>query len=230
MRWDAPGPYEVFFSTRAGGVSDGAYDSLNLGLVTDDEPSRVDENRRRLLAAAGADEDALAWNYQQHGTVVRQAAPGHAEADGLWTDVRGRPMLVIAADCLPLALARTDGERPALALVHAGWRGLLGGIAAGAAAALGGGPLAAVVGPAIGPCCYEVGDDVAGPYRDRFGAAVAPGRRLDLWAAAEHALRDAGCVRVDRFDLCTSCRSDLFFSHRRDRGVTGRQGAIGYVA
>ena len=96
--------------------------------------------------------------------------------------------------------------------------------------ALGGGSLAAAVGPAIGPCCYEVGEEVAAPYRERFGDDVVRNGHLDLWTSAERALRAAGVERVDRFDRCTACEPETFFSHRRDAGNTGRQGVIAYVA
>jgi copper oxidase (laccase) domain-containing protein len=92
-----------------------------------------------------------------------------------------------------------------------------------------GGRLAAAIGPGIGPCCYEVGEDVAKPFRKRFGAGVAHDGRLDLWSAAEQALRAAGVSEIHRTDLCTFCNPDLFFSHRRDAGVTGRQGMIARV-
>jgi copper oxidase (laccase) domain-containing protein len=138
--------------------------------------------------------------------------------------------LVFTADCLPVALARTGGERPAIAVLHVGWRGLLAGIVQNAASALGSERLAASIGPGIGPCCYEVGDDVARPFRERFGAGIVHGRRLDLWSAAERALRAAGAAAVSRVDLCTACNPDLFFSHRRDGARTGRQGLVAYVA
>ena len=117
-----------------------------------------------------------------------------------------------------------------MAVLHAGWRGLLGGIAEAGVAALGGGPVAAAVGPGIGPCCYEVGDEVAAPFRERFGDGVVAGRSLDLQEAAERALREAGCVSVERVGLCTSCEEGLFFSHRRDSGRTGRQGIVAALA
>jgi copper oxidase (laccase) domain-containing protein len=139
-------------------------------------------------------------------------------------------MLLLTADCLPIAIVRADRRPPALAILHAGWRGLLAGIAAAGVSALGGGFLRAVIGPAIGPCCYEVGDDVAMPFREAFGGDVVRDGRLDLWTSAERALRAAGVETVDRFDLCTFCHPDRFFSHRRDRGRTGRQGVIAYVA
>jgi len=91
---------------------------------------------------------------------------------------------------------------------------------------LGGGKLTAAIGPGIGPCCYEVGEEVRGPFRAAFGDDVVTDGRLDLWSAAEQALRAAGCDEVERTDLCTYCHPELFFSHRRDRGRTGRQGVI----
>jgi hypothetical protein len=117
-----------------------------------------------------------------------------------------------------------------VAILHAGWRGLLAGIAAAGVRALGGKDVVAAVGPGIGPCCYEVGEEVATPFVEAFGADVVRGQNLDLWTSAERALRAAGCARVDRFDVCTSCEPHRFFSHRRDAGRTGRQGVIACVA
>lgn len=227
FRWSAPG-CSVAFTTRIGGVSDGAFTSLNLGLTTGDDPARVEENRRRACAEIGAEPEALAMNRQEHAATIRRARAGRRgdPGDGLWSDEPGVPMLKVTADCVPVAVAR-DG-RPALALLHAGWRGLLEGVIAAGVDAIGGGARAAV-GPAIGPCCYEVGPDVAEPFARRFGASVVLGRSADLWAATERALREAGVATVERFDLCTSCHPGLFFSHRRDGGVTGRQGVIGHV-
>jgi YfiH family protein len=230
IRWDAPGPYAVAFSTRRGGVSEAPFDTLNLGRLTEDDPGRVAENRRRLCAELGTDADLLRYGRQVHGATVHRAGLQGRPGDGLWTDTRGEPLLVFTADCLPVALVRADGGRPpALAALHVGWRGLLAGIAQAGASALGGGPLAAVIGPGIGPCCYEVGEEVAAPFRERFGGDVAANWRLDLWTATERAFRAAGVADVHRTDLCTSCNPDLFFSHRRDAGRTGRQGLIGYV-
>ncbi len=234
IRWaEAPSPYEVVFSTREGGVSGGPFSSLNLGRATADEPDRVEENRRRLCAEVGAEPDALAMNYQHHSADVLRAHPGSRgeRGDGLWTDDRGLPVLALTADCLPIALARDPGSRrlPALAVLHAGWRGLLAGIVQAGVEALGGGQVSAVVGPGIGPCCYEVGDEVADPFRRAFGPGVVRDGKLDLWSAAETALRDAGCARVDRIDLCTACTPERFFSHRRDDGITGRQGVLGVI-
>ena len=92
------------------------------------------------------------------------------------------------------------------------------------------GSYAAAVGPAIGPCCYEVGKEVATPYRDRFGASILRGRNLNLWDAAERSLRAAGVRHVERTDLCTACNPTLFFSHRRDGKPRGVQGVLARVA
>jgi polyphenol oxidase len=213
-------------------VSDGPYASLNLGRKSGDDVERVDENRRIACAAAGADVERLALNLQVHSSRVNRAVAGArgTPGDGLWTDEPGLPVLVMTADCFPVALVRTEGE-PAVAVLHAGWKGVLEGVVAAGVRALGeGGTLAAAIGPGIGPCCYEVGEEVSEPFRDRFGDDVLWGRYLDLRTSAERALRAAGVERVDHIDHCTACEPETFFSHRRDRGATGRQGAIAYVA
>jgi YfiH family protein len=240
IEWDAPGPYRVAFSTREGGVSEGAYSSLNLGIRTDDDPARVVENRRRLCEAVDADPDAATMAWQRHGATVTRArsrgivTPGtvYDHCDGLWSDEPGRAMLLITADCVPVAVARRAGPGvpPALAVLHVGWRGLLAGVVGEGVRALGAGELAGALGPAIGPCCYEVGEEVAAPFREAFGDDVVHERRLDLWTCVERALRAAGCSHVDRVGSCTSCNGDRFFSHRRDGARTGRQGVIAYVA
>ena len=230
IRWDVPGSYVVAFTTREGGVSAGAFASLNLGLMTDDDPANVAENRRRVCSAVGAEPRRLAMNRQVHAATVHRAEAGvlGREGDGLWTDERGVPMLKLTADCLPVAVARTGG-RPALAVLHVGRLGLLEGVVAAGVGSVGGGSTAAMIGPGIGPCCYEVGDEIRARYRAAFGPSVVRGRNLDLWAAAERALHDAGVRTVERTDICTACRPREYFSHRRDGGVTGRQGVIGYV-
>jgi polyphenol oxidase len=229
LRWDAPGPYTVAFSTRQGGVSEGSFASLNLGLLTEDVPDSVYQNRRRLCDAVGADTERLAMNRQVHAATVNRAEAGERgkPGDGLWTDEPGLPMLKVTADCLPVALARTNGS-PGLALLHAGRLGLLEGILEAGVAALGG-SVAAVVGPGIGPCCYEVSADIRETYRGRFGPSAVNGGNLDLWTVSEQVLRASGVESVERMDLCTACDPERFFSHRRDGGRTGRQGVIGYV-
>lgn len=228
IRWDAPGPYRVAFTTRPGGVSEGPFDSLNLATLSGDERERVDENRARLCAALGADPARLTMNRQRHTTLVHRAHPGRLgePGDGLWTDEPGVPMLKLTADCVPIAIARANGSSPALALLHAGWRGLAEGIVDAGVAALGEGRLVAAVGPSIGPCCYEVGPEVS----ERFDPDLTRGRILDLWSAAERALRKAGVAEVERVDLCTRCNPDLFFSHRRQGKPRGAQGVVGLLA
>jgi purine-nucleoside/S-methyl-5'-thioadenosine phosphorylase / adenosine deaminase len=231
IRWAADG-YEVAFTTRAGGVSEGPYASLNLGRKSGDDVERVDENRRVACEAIGADLDRLALNLQVHAGRVLRAAPGMRDhrADGLWTDEPALPVLAMSADCLPIVVVRVGADKPAVAVLHAGWRGLLAGIVENGARALGEHALAAALGPSIGPCCYEVGEEVAAPFRERFGDDVVRAGRLDLRTSAERALRSAGVEHVDRFDRCTACEPETFFSHRRDAGRTGRQGVIAYVA
>jgi polyphenol oxidase len=229
IAWDEPG-YVVAFTTRAGGVSDGVYASLNLTRGTGDDASKVEENRRRACQALDLPYERLAFNRQVHSPTVHRAQPaGRGEpGDGLWTDEPRLPMLAMSADCLPIAIARTDGPR-ALAVLHAGWRGLAEGVVAAGVEALGVDStqtLAAVVGPAIGPCCYEVGPDVS----RLFDEDLTVDGKLDLWRAAELALRNAGVARVDRIDLCTRDHPELFFSHRRDGLARGVQGVIGAVA
>lgn len=202
-------------------MSEGPYESLNLGILTDDDRDRVERNRERLAGAAGIGRRAIAMGLQVHGTDVKEwDEPPNGELDKVDAHVTARDdlsLLVLVADCLPVALS--DGER--IGMVHCGWRGLAGEILRRAVDRFDGTP-AAAIGPGIGPCCYEVGDEV----RAHFGGEFASGRMLDLRAIADAALRVAGVGHVEHVDLCTSCRQDLFFSHRRDGGVTGRQGGL----
>src|SRR5207247_1473163 len=166
--------------------------------------------------------ERLSFNRQVHSPTVHRAGRRGEHGDGLWTDEPGLPMLAFAADCLPIAIARSDGERR-LAVLHAGWRGLAEGVVTAGIGALGPGETAAVVGPAIGPCCYEVGEEVS----SLFDEDLTVNRKLDLWTAAERALRRAGVARVERLDLCTRCHPELFFSHRRSGQGRGTQGVLG---
>ena len=226
IHWQEPG-YVVAFTSRVGGVSSGVYASLNLGVSTGDDPDLVEENRRLACEQLDLDATALALNRQVHSPTVHRAHPGDRgePGDGLWSDEPGLPMLAVAADCLPIALARRSGAR-ARAVVHAGWRGLAEGVVEAGVAALSGGEVAAVVGPSIGPCCYEVGSEVSGLFDDD----LTVDRHLNLWEAAERALRRAGVIEVERVDLCTCCHPELFFSHRRNGRERGLQGVIGAVA
>ena len=227
--WDEPG-YVVAFTTRIGGVSDGVYASLNLTRGTGDDPEKVEENQRLACDALGLPYDHLAFNRQVHSPTVHRAGPGMRgePGDGLWTDEPRVPLLAMSADCLPVVVVRVEGP-PALAVLHAGWRGLSEGVVVEGVKALraeSAHRLAAVIGPAIGPCCYDVGAEVS----SLFDEDLTVDGKLDLWSAAERALRAAGVERVERVDLCTRDYPELFFSHRRDGRARGVQGVIGAVA
>ena len=223
------------FTTRDGGISEPPYDRLNLGGAVGDDPARVAENWRRLERHTGL---RFARVRQVHGArVVRARAPCDPaeEADAVLSAAEGVAACVSVADCVPILLA--DPESGAVAAVHAGWRGTLERAGAEGVLALAreaGAPasrLLAAIGPSIGPCCYEVSDDLAASFRDALGEAVVrPGPRpiLDLWKANAAVLAAAG-VRADRIEVlgrCTACERDRFFSHRRDAGQTGRQMAF----
>jgi YfiH family protein len=214
------------FSTRLGGASEPPFDRLNLGLLTDDAEEAVVENRRRLAEALGFEPGQLRFARQVHGDRLidhRVEDPGGlVEADGHVVSVPGLAPLVFVADCLPVALAGPGG----VAMVHAGWRGLAGGILAKGAEAIE--ASSAAIGPGVGPCCYEVGDEVSSAFAD-LGEGVARGRMLDLPEIARRLLAKAGVERVESAGLCTSCEDELFFSHRRDDGRTGRQAGVAWI-
>lgn len=224
----------ALFSTRHGGVSDGPYASLNLGLTGDGEPDRAERvaaNRSRALAATGR--SGVALGRQVHGSVVaRVEAPmrgyrnGGAAADGQATARGDVAVAVHVADCLPVALA-ADG---AVAMLHAGWRGLACGVIEAGVAALrelgARARLHAAIGPGAGRCCYEAGEEVHAAFSG-YGADVRAGANIDLKLVARRALGRAGVQRVDDVELCTICSSQ-FFSHRRDAGLTGRQAGFAW--
>jgi len=232
------------FTTRVGGVSVGPFASFNLSLAVGDEAEAVAQNRRLWSRVTGLAWDAVVGLNQVHGDdVLRvdrepQALPPEAERrfDASLTDRDDAVLAVRTADCVPILLAST--EPAAVAAVHAGWRGTLSGVAARAVQALGehfgcrSEAMLAAIGPCIGPEAFEVGPEVFTPFDVRFGQPVAIRREdrlfVDLVAANRRWLEQAGLPadRIDDLDLCTHARSDLFFSHRRDRGRTGRQMAF----
>jgi YfiH family protein len=225
------------FTTREGGVSAPPWDGANLGGAVGDDPAHVAENWRRLEAATGL---TFARVRQVHGArAVRldAAGPPAEEADAVVSVSPGLAACVSVADCVPVLLA--DPGSGAVAAVHAGWRGTIARAAAEGVRALareaGAAPgrLLAAIGPSIGPCCYEVSDDLAARFAAELGPeTVVPGvrPRLDLWAANARVLREAGLApeRIDVLGRCTACEPDRFFSHRRDAGRTGRQ--VAYIA
>jgi YfiH family protein len=231
------GTARLAFSTRRGGISEPPYDTLNLGRSTPDRPESVEQNRRRLLASLDFDPDRVATAGQVHGvTVTRVSAPGlHRECDALVTTETHLPLAVTGADCLPI-LYVVPG---AVAAAHAGWRGAAEGIATATlravcdAAATGPDRVQVHLGPCIRSCCYVVGPEVA----RRFPAAAVQqrpdGLRLSLPDVVRIQLIDAGVSGSAIADTgaCTACESDWYFSHRRDRGLTGRQwGVAGILA
>jgi YfiH family protein len=227
------GGAQALFTTRRGGVSRGPYESLNLGRFTDDDPASVERNRESLQSAHGV---RFVYGRQVHGASVRVAGAATEDgtmppdADGQATARRGLAPMALTADCLPIAIA----GRGAVAMVHAGWRGLAGGVIAEGVRAVRGldaeGPEAAAIGPGAGPCCYEVGDAVRAAFEEE-GEGVRPGRNLDLKEIARRQLERAGVERIHDVGLCTICSDpSLFFSHRRDNGVTGRQAGIAWLS
>ena len=218
------------FSTRLGGVSHEPYDALNVAIMTGDERDDVRENRLRLAAALGREPDGVVMGRQVHGAELREHAERQEprvyadvvkspdEVDAHATADPGLTPLVMVADCLPVALDGPGG----VAMAHCGWRGLAAGVVARAATAVD--AEAAAVGPGIGPCCYEVGDEVLTEFADLDG--VGDGRMLDLSAVARALLERAGVETTEISGLCTKCNPDLFYSHRRDGGRTGRQAGL----
>jgi YfiH family protein len=227
------GGAQALFTTRRGGFSTGPYESLNLGRFTDDDRAAVERNREALQSAHGV---RFVYGRQVHGASVRVADAATEDgtmppdADGQATARPGLAPLVLTADCLPIAIA----GRGAVAMVHAGWRGLAGGVIAVGVRAVRGldceGPLAAAIGPGAGPCCYEVGDEVRAAFEEE-GEGVRRGRNLDLKEIARRQLERAGVEHIHDVRLCTICSDpSLFFSHRRDNGVTGRQAGTAWLS
>jgi YfiH family protein len=230
------------FTERTGGVSPAPYDTLNLGLQTGDASERVMQNRRRLMG--GLDVAPFAAGEQVHGARLARVGPTQAGAgfeddgsaiggvDALSVSRRDLPVAVLVADCVPIALG--SPEEHLLVVVHAGWRGMAAGILARAVSEFerASGVLAAV-GPAIGPCHYEVDDDVALAVASGSEAGAVTERRngrryVDLPGTAARSLRASGVRRIEVSGLCTACLPDRFFSHRRD-GVAGRQALLAVV-
>lgn len=252
------------FSTRLGGESEGPFQSLNLGLHVGDRPEAVLENRRRLLSLLGAGLEDLVAASQVHGdrvTPVGRAEAGRgavrfsdaiARTDALIAKDPGVALSVYVADCVPAILF--DPVRKVVGAVHAGWRGAAAGVVAGCVRAMGRffgtnpEDLIICFGPAIGPCCYEVGPEVEEAVRRGLGPeasrAVLKGNdsagskesssslvRLDLWEVNGIAARQSGVkpANIHACRLCTACEEELFFSYRRDGKTTGRMAAVAVV-
>lgn len=248
--WDACG-VRIFFTTREGGVSEGAYGALNLGSHVGDDLLCVQRNRSLLLEALGAAEMPLVVPNQVHGDMlvaigdsdpaameaVRESAA--AGADGILVSVPNAAALLCFADCVPVIMVSPTG---CFAVVHAGWRGVMAGIAPRAllelAALEGPGGHAAApadcnvyIGPHICPSCFETGEDVAAGFAERFGGACVPdSRHVNLQAALSESLAGVGAdpARIVSAGACTRCESERFFSYRASGGLCGRHGAIAF--
>ena len=212
----------VAFADRRGGVSAAPFDTLNLATRVGDDRHAVLTNRARAAAAAGFDPDKLALAKQVHRADVLEVDAGQSgvlgEADALIARVPGPVLAILTADCTPVVLAGPSG----VAIVHAGWRGLVAGVIERTAERLGE-VVAAWVGPAIHACCYEVGPEVVDAF-ERADLPVAGASSVDPGRAATAALHRLGVQRVAASTECTSCNAN-YFSFRRD-GLTGRQGAF----
>lgn len=234
--WPAPPNIVSVVSPRSGGVSTGRFRGLNLAGHVGDEPARVEVNRKILVDSQKLAREPC-WLSQVHGSRWVRAETQTStspEADAVLTDVPKRICAILSADCLPVLFCTRDGRQCGAA--HAGWRGLISGILGGAVSAFGVPPseLIAWLGPAIGPCHYEVSDElqqrfvdaaVTSMVRGARRAAFRPGRTghcfADLYELARIDLRAAGLRSVHGGGLCTHCDPDAFYSHRRD-GITGR--------
>ncbi len=225
---DAPPGIVVAATTRLGGVSETPYATLNLGRSTADRAEAVDENRRRVLSALGLPPKSVATAGQVHGVRVTDAGePGlHRETDALITRLPRLALAVSGADCLPLMLVSGD----TLAAAHSGWRGTAAGMPSRVLESVltgsgeGAGAVRVYLGPCIGPCCYRVGEDVAAAFPAESAERRDGGWFVDLGRAARRQLEAAG-VRPERIvdpPACTSCSPAWCYSHRRDRGLTGR--------
>lgn len=239
------------YTSRLGGTSTEGYESLNLAFHVGDDPARVLANREKIAQAMGASLDRMVAANQTHGKKVhrvtaadagrgaREQATAIPDTDALITDVPGILLSTFYADCVSLFFL--DPSRPAVGLAHAGWKGTCQKIGAATVQAMteafGTDPAGCLagIGPAIGPCCFQVGPEVlqefqaAFPHWREFCQPGPDGRwTIDLWQANRLTLLAAGVKpeNITLSGLCTSCRDDLFYSHRRGRGASGRQAAL----
>lgn len=243
----APRKTRVYFTTRHGGFSLPPYDSLNLGFHVGDDIEAVRKNRLMLSQVLGIDAERISSPAQRHTSAVSILTPeaigtgsnseesDYDPCDGLGTNIANAPLLLHYADCVPIVLMGGPRGEPAVAVLHAGRQGLIHGV-------IGKGvrmmredfgleldSISAAVGPCIGSCCYEVSEEMAQEFENRFGPDAVDSRFLDLRAAAVRDLIEAGVYQdnISILDICTSCHPD-FYSYRRD-GVTGRHGAIAWI-
>jgi YfiH family protein len=243
---DVPRGIKAYFTTRNGGVSKPPYQSLNLGFHVGDDPEAVSGNRKLLASVLDLDSALITSPRQRHSaevsllldqTDVGAGADSEDSAfdpcDGLITSLKGAPILLHFADCVPVILA-AEGKTQSVGVLHAGREGLMQGVVGRGVLSMSNQGVAprsitAAIGPAIGPCCYEVDDETASRFADQFGADLVTGNHLDLPGAVKQELTGAGvnAGNIACLDRCTACSSG-FYSYRRD-GVTGRHGAIAWI-
>ena len=215
----APQGAKVWFFTRKGGVSEPPFDTLNVSTLVGDDPSAVAENLSRIRTTMN--DRPSAWVRQVAGDGVVRVEEGRfaGEGDALVTGREGFSLAVAIADCVPVALVG-DGV---VGMVHSGWRGTLKGISGKAAREMGDpSSVRAYIGPGIRRCCYEVSGEIAGRFAARYGREVVDGRMLSLARSIRADLHEAGVAEVHDLGLCTGCRTDLFYSHRKEGPKTGR--------
>lgn len=235
----APLIHGVF--TRQGGFSRGVFASLNVGRTVGDDPAAVEANHQAIYRALGISAEAVVTVRQIHSDRVVVVSPGDGgrtlgEADALISNVPGLVLLLRFADCVPVFLyAPREG---AVGLVHAGWQGTAKEIAAKAVQAMvstyGCQPeeILAGIGPAIGPCCFDVGAEVLEAIRGRLWAEEVLTTRangkvyMDLWRANALQLQGLGLRQSEHSCLCTACSLEEFYSHRAEKGHTGRFAAV----
>jgi YfiH family protein len=227
--------------TRQGGVSRGGFATLNLGHTVGDDPAAVEENHRRVYSALGVHQEQVVSPYQVHSADVRLVGKAHAgtvqpNTDGLLTTTPGVAIFFRFADCTPIVVF--DPVRHAVGLIHAGWRGIARGVVPAAVEAfrrLAGSRVAdmwAGIGPTIGPCCYEVGQDVADAVVRSSGNGNQLSQQrdgsiyLDLPSVVRVQLSREGVNQIEMSHQCTACNTEEWFSHRAEKGHTGRFGIV----
>ncbi len=229
--------------TRRGGVSPAPWDSLNVGGTVGDERERVMENRTRSFAALGRRMDSLfdVWQVHSADAVFAQAPRPpdveHAQADLIFTDQPSVTLYMRFADCVPVLLH--DPRKNVVGITHAGWLGTVRGACTAAVRAMarryGSAPedIQAAIGPSIGVDHYEVGEDVIARVETAFGPDAGAliktyggSTHLDLWAANRIQLERAGVTQIEVAGICTACHLEDWYSHRAERGETGRFGAL----
>ena len=232
------------FTTKCGGFSNGKIEGLNLGFRCGDENENVKKNYRIAAEDLCMPYEAIVASRQTHSTNIRIVTGDDVgkgvsrdsdiqETDGLVTDCKNIPLVIFYADCVPILLA--DLKREVVAAVHSGWRGTKAGIVRNAVKVMrekfGSEPedIKAVIGPSIGPCCFEVGREVAEQFESRFVAPKENGKfTVDLWAANQKLLLESGIhsANIEIFRMCTVCNQDMLYSYRSHGENTGRMGAF----